>query len=143
MPKVKIITRVRIKTTYHRHKWIMAGFALGSEALRSVIIKENHSLENVKMENKCFFLLRLFNASTEHSSSQLRFKVTWLIGVRIRPPVVALNALHTSSSSASSEINHRGVDVKVLVCILFGDVVFLFVICCCFFSCRDKRLVRV
>lgn len=95
------------------------------------------------MENKCFFLFRLFHASTEQGSSQLRFKVTWLIGVRIRPPVVALNALHISSSSVSSEINHRGVDVKVLVFILFGDVVFLFVICCCFFSHRDKRLVRV
>lgn len=86
----------------------MTGFALGSEALRSFIMKENHSLENVKMENKCFFLFRLFHASAEHSSSQLRFKVTWLIGVRIRPPVVALNALHISSSSVSSEINRRG-----------------------------------
>lgn len=121
----------------------MAGFALGSEALRPFIIKENHSLENVKMQSKCFFLFRLFHASTVHSSTQLRFKVTWLIGFRIRPPVVALNAVHISSSSVSSEINHGGVDVKVLVCILLGDVVLLFVICCCFFSHRDKRLVRV
>lgn len=104
----------------------MANFVLGSEALRSFIMKENHSLANVKIENKCFFLFRLFHASTEHSNSQPRLKVTWLIGVRIRPPVVASNAVHISSFWVSSEINHRGVDVKVLVCILFGDVVFLF-----------------